>query len=156
MKTLNMFLSLSLAMAVFLGSCSPKISNERIDKLEGREEVLERTSELNKLKLEIERNIVKQTKLIEDVEDTNRKSSESARDAQRLSDRVRRNAGDSGLANKADRAAREAASDAKRTRKLNKQLEELNDEIRDLRKDIDKKEKQLSELKARVEFVPNN
>jgi len=156
MKTCKMFLPLSLVIAVLLGSCSPKISNERIDNLEGREAVLKRTTELNKLKLEIERNIVKQTKLIEDVEDINRKSSQSAREAQRLSERVSRNPGDTGLANRADRASREAASDAKRARKLNGQLDDINEEIRDLRKDIDKKEKQLSELKARVEFVPNN
>ena len=156
MKTFKMFVPLSLVVITLLGNCSPKVSNERIDTLEGREAVLKTTSELNKLKLEIERDIVKQTKLIEDVEDINRKSSESARDAQRLSERVSRNPGDTGLAKRADRASREAASDAKRARKLNSQLDDINEEIRDLRKDIEKKEKQLSELKARVEFVPNN
>lgn len=156
MKTFKSYFGIILMLTVLVGACSKKISNERIDKLEGREAVLEKTTELNKLRLLIERNIVKQTKLIEDVEKINSKSSASAREAERLSARVSRNPGDSDLASKADRASRRAASDTKKARKLNGKLEDINDEIRDLRKDIDKTEKELSELQSKVEFIPNN
>ena len=114
MNALYQFTRLSFVLLVLLGACSPKISNQRIDKLEAREELLEKTTRLNKLKLEIERSIVRQTKLMEDVKEINQEASESAREAQKLSTRVSRNPGDSGLANRADKASRRAASDSKK------------------------------------------
>lgn len=156
MKTLEKYIGFNLILLILLAGCSPKTSNERIEKLEGQEAVLEKTTELNKLRLQLEKNIVKQTKLTEDVEQINQQASASARHADELSGRVSRNPGDSRLANRANRASRRAAKDAKKSKKLNNQLEDVNNKIRDLRKDIGKTEKELSELKARIGFVPSN
>jgi hypothetical protein len=149
MKTLN-FLRLSLIAMLCLGACSPRVSNERVDKLEGRQTLLEKTAELNKLNLEMERHLVKEATLMEAVEKINREASASAGDAEDLSRRVSRNPGNSRLANKAERASRRAAKDARRARKLNNQLNDVNNKIRKLRKDISETQRELLELQGRV------
>ena len=156
MKALSKCIGLSFMVLILLGACSPKVTNEKIDRLESREELLEKTTELNKLRLELERNTLKQEKLNEEVRDINQQASASAREAEELSARVSRNPGEAGLAKRADRASSRAASDAKKARKLAKELEEVNDKVKDLRKDIEETEKDLDELKAKEESVPNN
>ena len=155
MKTLRIYLAIG-CMLLVLGACSSKVSNENIDRLEGRELLLKKTTELNDLKLELEKNLLKQTELTKAVENINKDASASAGDAEEISRKVSRNPGEAGVAKDADRASKRAASDAKKARKLNGELEDVNDEIKDLRKDIEKKERELSELKAKIEFVPNN
>jgi uncharacterized coiled-coil protein SlyX len=156
MKTLKIYLGIILMLPVLLAGCSKKIINERIDKLEGREAVLEKTTELNQLNLELEKNLVKMARLVDDVESINGEASASARETEDLSQRLSRNPGDAKLASRAEKASRRAARDAKKAYKQNSDLNEVNDEIRDLRRDIDKTEKELSDLQSRIEFVPNN
>ena len=156
MKTFAICLGLCLTLLFTHGACSSKMSSNRIDTLEARKDLLKKTTKLNKLKLELEKNQLRQTELSKEVEQINREASLSARDAEELSGRVSRNPGDAGLAARANRASRRAAKDAQKAKKLNKRLEDVNDNIRDLQKDIEKTEKDLSELKGKVEFVPNN
>ncbi len=147
---------LSLIAAMFFIGCAEKITNNRIDKLEVEESVLEKTTDLNKLKIELEKNMVRQQRLEDDVEGINQQASRSAREAEEMSTRLSRNPGDPGLAKRADRASKKAADDAKRASKLNRELNDVNEEIQKLRSDVDKTERDLNELRSRVEFVPNN
>ena len=156
MKTIGRYFAYGLMIAVLSVGCSQKISNDRIDKLEGQEAVLKKTTDLNKYKIELEKYIVRQGRLQQDVEQINQKASASAREAEELSTRVSRNPGEPGLANRANRASKQAAKDSKDARRLNNELADVNEEINDLRKDIDKTEKDLNDLRARVEFVPNS
>lgn len=155
MKTLRNYLAIG-CMLLVIGACSSKISNDNIDKLEGRELLLKKTTELNDMKLELEKNLQKQTQLAKDVENINKQASASSHEAEEISRKVSRNPGDASVAKDANRASKRAASDAKKAKKLNGELEDVNDQIEDLHKDIEKKEKELSELKAKIEFVPNN
>jgi len=134
MKSWKKYFPLSLMLIIVMGSCSQKLSNEKIDTLEGQEALLKTTTELNNLKLDLEKNVVKQARLTSDVEESNRAAAASA---------------------KINSVSEIAASDAKKAKKLNDQLQDVNSEISDLRRHIGKKESQLRELKARVEFVPN-
>lgn len=155
MKTLRNYLAIG-CMLFALGACSSKVTNERIDRLEGRELLLKKSTELNDLKLELEKSLLKEAELIKAVENINKDATASAREAEEISRKVSRNPGEAGVAKDADRAAKRAASDAKKARKLNGELEDVSDDVKDLRKDIEKKERELSELKAKIEFVPNN
>ncbi|NEU10039.1 hypothetical protein GZH53_17065 [Flavihumibacter sp. R14] len=135
MKAWKKYFPLSLMMIIIMGSCSPKVSNEKIDSLEGQEAVLKKSTELNKLKQDLEKNLLKQADLTKEVEEINRAAAASA---------------------KANPISDEAAKDAKQAKKLTDQLKGVNSDISDLRKDIEKKEKELKELKARVEAAPAN
>ena len=156
MKTLGRFFTYGLTMVVLSFGCSQKVSNDRIDALEGQEQTLKKTTQLNNYKLELERNMLKQTELTSEVDKINREASSSAGDAQQMSGRVSRNPGETGVAKRADRASREAASDAKRARKLNGQLDNVNNKIKNLEGDIQKTQRDVDDLKAKIEFVPNN
>ena len=156
MKTLGRFFTYGLTIAALSVGCSQKVSNDRIDTLEGQEQILKKTTQLNKYKLELERNMLKQTELTSDVDKINREASSSAGDAQQMSGRVSRNPGEAGVAKRADRASREAAGDAKRARKLNGQLDNVNNRIKNLERDIQKTQRDVDDLKAKIEFVPNN
>ncbi len=150
------FIPAILLMGCLIASCSQKVTNAQIDKLEGREILLEKTAELNKLNLELERNLAKLPILEEKVKDANEKSTKSAEDAKDASRELERNPGDAKKASKADNESKKAASDAKRARKLNDDLNDLNDEIKELQSDVEKVQKDIDELKSKVEFVPNN
>ena len=156
MKTFAICLGLCVTLLFTHGACSSKMSSNRIDTLEGRKDLLEKSTKLNNLKLALEKNQLRQTELSQEVEQINQEASRSAHEADELSTRVSRNPGDAGLAKRANRASQKAAKDAQKARKLNGQLEDINGNIRDLQKDIKKTEEQLNELKGKVEFVPNN
>jgi chromosome segregation ATPase len=134
MKALKKYFPLSLMMIIIMGSCSPKVSNQKIDTLETQQALLQKTTELNNLKLDLEKNIQKQASLTSDVEKANRAVAASG---------------------KVDAVSDLAGSDAKKAKKLNAQLQDVNKKISHLRRNIEKKEKELNELKARVEFVPS-
>lgn len=144
-----------LLISVGLFSCAKKITNPEIRRLEGRETLLDETTQLNKLKLDLERELVKVNDLTRKVEDANDDASKSANEARKLSERVSSNPGDSKLANRADRASRRAAQDAKKARKLNNQLGDVNGEIKSLQRQIESKEKEMSELEKKIDYVPN-
>ena len=156
MKTLGRFITYGLTIAALSFGCSQKVSNDKIDTLVGQEQILKKTTQLNKYKLELERSMVKQTELTSEVDKINREASSSAGDAQQMSGRVSRNPGETGVAKRADRASREAAGDAKRARKLTGQLDKINNRIKNLERDIQKTQRDVDDLKAKIEFVPNN
>ncbi|WP_155975630.1 hypothetical protein [Daejeonella oryzae] len=147
--------SLMLIVSVFITSCSSKLSNPNIDKLETQEQVLKRSTELNNTKLELEKEKLRNANLVSDVDNINKQASASSERAKDLSARLSRNPGDQSLSRKADNAAKESARDAKRARKLNNDLDKSTTEIRNLERKIKDLESELDEMKSKVEFVPN-
>ncbi|MBC7744839.1 MAG: hypothetical protein H7096_07020 [Flavobacterium sp.] len=157
MKIFSKILSFGLIIGALSSiGCSSKVTSQNIDTLKSQEAVLKKTTQLNNYKLELEKNLVRQIQLTKDVESINREASASSSDAQELSGRVSRNPGESGMANRSNRASQQAAKDAKRAKKLNNQLDNVNNKIKGLQRKTEQTERDLNDLKSKVEFVPNN
>src|SRR6476469_7718505 len=105
-----------------LAACSQKITNPEIEKLENRQELLEETTLLNKYKLALEKETLREQKLKQQVEDANDEATKSANKAKDLSDRLSNNAGNGSLSSKKEIESKAAAKDAKKAKKLNNQL----------------------------------
>ena len=148
-------LKITCLLILIISACSPKVSNTNIDKFEMQQQVLKKTTELNNLKLKLERELLENKELISKVENINKDATASADDAKSQAVRVSGNPGDAGISRKADIAAKKAAKDASRGRELNSDLEKSGKEIKDLEKKIRELEIEVNDMKAKIEFVPN-
>ncbi|MEO8795695.1 MAG: hypothetical protein ABI390_09525 [Daejeonella sp.] len=155
MKTILKYSTL-LLMAIVISSCAKKISNPTIDKLEVRKDLLKKSTELNGLKLELEKEIVRNTRLISDVEDINKQASASADDAKDLSNRLSRNPGDQSLSRRADKASKQAARDAKKAHNLNDDLDKSTNQIADLQRKIKRLAPEVEDLQSKSDGMENN
>ncbi len=144
-----------LLITIFISACAKKVTNPTIDRLEVRKELLKKSTELNELKLDLEKEILHNTKLISDVDDINKRASASADDAKDLSNRLSRNPGDQTLSRKADNAAKQAAKDAKKARNLNDDLDKSTNEIADLQRKIKRLAPEVEDLKTKADEMEN-
>ncbi len=142
-------------LVVVLSSCSKKITNPRIEKLETQEAVLALNTQLNSLNLKLERRLMDVNELVKKVKDANEDASKSATEAKKLSEKLSNDPGNSKTASRADRAARRAAKDAKKAAKLNAELGDMNDEVKNYQDDLRETEKKLEEMKSKIKFIPN-
>ncbi|MDA9555011.1 hypothetical protein N9R54_02135 [Pelobium sp.] len=138
-----------------LESCAPKLTSPNLTKLQGREAVLALNTELNNLKLALEKENLRLSSLQNDVNKANDDASKSAAEAKELSDKLSSNPGDLKLSSKANKAAKEAARDAKKAAKLNDALGKSNGKIKEYQKDIEEAESKIKDLESKIEFVPN-
>lgn len=146
---------IAIAVICFFSACSPKIQSPEIQKLKDRETLLKETTKLNKLKIELENELVKVHTLSKEVEEINQKSLKSATAAKKSADNLSDKPGSTKLSSKANKAAKSAAKDANKARKVNSSLDKSNKKVKSLQKDIQKSEGRLSELSKRIDFVPN-
>jgi predicted nucleic acid-binding Zn-ribbon protein len=145
----------STIMFMFLTACSSKISNPKIDKLAMQQEVLKKNTELNGLKLELEKETGRNRELISDVEEVNSDAAVSANESKDRLERLSGNPGDTGLSRKASKSAGNAADNARKARKMNSALDKSTARIKKLERKIEDLEKEVSELNAKIEFIPN-
>jgi predicted nucleic acid-binding Zn-ribbon protein len=156
MNIKNAFLTVLLAgFILILGSCAPKITNPQIEKLESKEAILALNTRLNQLNLALEKEKVSVVDLELKVKKANKESSKSASKSSDLSSKLSKNPGDAKLASRASKAAKIARRDAKRAEKANDRLSESRKNIEKYLKDIEKTKEKLTELEAKIEFVPN-
>lgn len=156
MNKSRIFLILFVALVSFsLGACSPQTNTENLTKLEGRETILALNTELNDLKIALEKETLNLSSLQKDVEQANEAATKSSSDAKKKSEELSKNPGDLKLSSKANSAAKEAARDAKQATKLNDILGKSNSKMKEYKKDIESTEAKLKELEAKIEFSPN-
>jgi chromosome segregation ATPase len=156
MNKIKIFTIMVLAGLSFgLVACSPKTNTENLTRLEARETILALNTELNDLKIKLEKETLSLSSLQNDVEQANESSSKSAADAKRVSNDLSKNPGDLKLSSQANNAAKEAARDAKRATKLNDSLGKSNNKIKKYQKDIESKQAKLKDLETKIEFSPN-
>lgn len=145
---------LSLVCSIF-NACSSKVTSPNLTKLEGREAVLALNTQLNNLKLGLEREKLSLSSLTVEVDKINQDASKSSTEAKNISEELSKNPGDLKLSSKANKAAKEAARDAKRATKLNDTLGKSNGKIKQYQKDIESTEAKLKDLESKIEFGPN-
>jgi len=155
LKSTFLKLAVIAVLPVFVSSCSKKVVSPEVQKLQSQQQLLDLNSKLNKLNLSLEKELENVRILVADVDKANKKASESADDAKKKSEKLSKNAGDNKLASQAERASKKAAKEAKRATKINGKLSDANDEVKGLQKDIKETESKLSELKSKIDFVPN-
>ena len=139
-----------------LGACSPKTNTQNLTKLEGRETILALNTELNDLKIGLEKETLNLSSLQKDVEQANEEASKSTSDSKKVTDELSKNPGDLKLSSQANKAAQEVARDAKKATKLNDSLGKSNNRIKQYQKDIESTEAKLKDLETKIEFSPNN
>ena len=139
-----------------LGACSPKTNTQNLTKLEGRETILALNTELNDLKISLEKETLNLSSLQKDVEQANEEASKSTSDSKKVTDELSKNPGDLKLSSQANKAAQEVARDAKKATKLNDSLGKSNNRIKQYQKDIESTEAKLKDLESKIEFSPNN
>ncbi len=137
-----------ILLALFFAACSPK-TNPKIDALTAQNLILEKTTKINELNIELEKVKLEIVELTKDAKDANNDAVSSARDANKATEKMNSNPGSSKAANKADNYADDAASDAKKASKINFKLAKLNDEVSDLQKKIEKTQNDLNKLNAK-------
>ena len=138
-----------------LVACSPKTNTENLTKLEGRETILALNTELNDLKIGLEKEMLNLSSLQKDVEQANEAALKSSSDSKKLADELSKNPGDLKLSSQANKAAQEVARDAKKATKLNDSLGKSNNKIKEYKKDIESTEAKLKDLETKIEFSPN-
>ena len=144
------------ALTFGLGACSPKTNTENLTKLEGRETILALNTELNDLKIGLEKETLNLSNLQKDVEQANEEASKSNSDSKKVTDELSKNPGNLKLSSQANKAAQEVARDAKKATKLNDSLGKSNNKINQYQKDIEFTEATLKDLESKIEFSPNN
>ena len=139
-----------------LGACSPKTNTQNLTRLEGRETILALNTELNDLKIGLEKETLNLSSLQKDVEQANGEALESSSDSKKVTDELSKNPGDLKLSSQSNKAAKEVAKDAKKATKLNDKLGKSNNRIKQYQKDIESTEAKLKDLENKIEFSPNN
>ena len=157
MNKTKIFSLVTLAGLTFgLGACSPKTNTQNLTRLEGRETILALNTELNDLKIGLEKETLNLSSLQKDVEQANREALESTSDSKKVTDELSKNPGDLKLSSQANKAAKEVARDARKATKLNDSLGKSNNRIKQYQKDIESTEAKLKDLENKIEFSPNN
>ncbi len=140
---------------IIVSGCSKKITNERIKKLEGQEAILQKTQQVNDLRLKEEKLSIQHAEAAKEVTRANEKASASAAESQKVSEELSANPGDSRLSKRANKSASRASGNARSAMKANSRYGKFDDELKDVRKELEKAEGELNEMKSRIEFVPN-
>ena len=157
MNTTKIFSFVILTGLTFgLVACSPKTNTENLTKLEGRETILALNTELNDLKIGLEKETLNLNSLQKDVEQANGEASKSTSESKKVTDELSKNPGDLKLSSQANKAAQKVTSDSKKATKLNDSLGKSNNRIKQYKKDIESTEAKLKDLESKIEFSPNN
>ena len=145
----------AISILLIFSACSHKITNPKIEKLEGQQKVLALNTQINDLKLALEREKLKLTDLTDAVNKANELASKSANEAKVLAEKVNENPGNAKLAKNANKAAKIAAKNSKRAKKLTDQLSDAQNNIKDYQKGIDDSQKELDDLNSSIKIIPN-
>jgi chromosome segregation ATPase len=144
-----------LFISFFVISCSSKISNEQISKLESRQAILQYNTKINQDRLELEKEQVRQTRIKEKLQDASDDAKSASNKAHDVAKRVNRNPQDVDLARKAEKASRKSANRAEDVNDLNHDLQKSINKIKDLQKDIDETKVELQKMQSKIQYVPN-
>jgi peptidoglycan hydrolase CwlO-like protein len=152
MKSTSIF---CLFISFFVVSCSSKISNEQISKLESRQAILQYNTKINQDRLELEKEQVRQTRIKEKLQDASDDAKSASNKAHDVAKRINRNPQDANLARKAEKASRKSANRAEDVNDLNHDLQKSINKIKDLQKDIDETKVELQKMQSKIQYVPN-
>lgn len=141
--------------ALATSSCSKKITNDQILKLESREAILKLNTKLNTLKLNLEKEVYKKSALDKKLVKASDDAKVASLNSKSLSEQLNIEPENQKLSKKALKEASRVTSYTKTINQLDGKIAQSNKQIASIQSDIDNTRADLQKLETKINFVPN-